>query len=224
MEFAFFGFVILFFILIITAIAYSIISAGRRTEALLLAASRKGFEFSRSDCFGIPNMYSYLDSLSKGHSRKAYNVMYGRLDEYESKAFDYTYQTGSGKSQTTHHLSVVLLDTDVCFTPLYIRPENFGDRIAGAIGFDDIDFESDEFSRAFYVKSTDKKFAYDVIHQRMMDFLIDNRGWSIQMHGRSIMVCNGRLFSPEEFDKAMDFVTDFLKRLPDYLWQKLRSS
>ena len=58
---------------------------------------------------------------------------------------------------------------------LLIRPEGFFDKVAGAFGFDDIDFESEEFSRAFFVKSSDKRFAYDVLHPRMLELLMAER-------------------------------------------------
>ena len=40
-----------------------------------------------------------------------------------------------------------------------VRPEHVFDRLASFLGFDDIDFESVEFSKRFMVKFADRKFA-----------------------------------------------------------------
>jgi hypothetical protein len=50
---------------------------------------------------------------------------------------------------------------------LLIRREDIGDKLIGGLGFDDIDFESEEFSRDFWVKSDNRRHAYGVIHPRM---------------------------------------------------------
>lgn len=217
------AFAFLIGVLIVALIALKFRADAKRREELFAFAVRHGFEFYIEDAIGVKSLYGDFSLLSRGDSRKAYNIMSGPMGKWEIKAFDYRYSTGSGKSRQTHYLSAVVLDTDVRFSAITIRPENLFDRIAGAVGFDDIDFESHEFSRQFYVKSNDKKFAYDVIHPRMMEFLIANPEWSIEMLGRSIMICNGRTLRPEEFEKALSFADSFLGLFPDYLWQRLRS-
>ena len=58
--------------------------------------------------------------------------------------------------------------------------------------FDDIDFESDEFSRKFYVQSSDRKFAYDVLHPRMMEFLLQTTPPMIDVEGGALCLSGGR--------------------------------
>ena len=70
------------------------------------------------------------------------------------------------------------------------------DKIAGALGFHDINFESSEFSRKFHIKCADKKFAYDVIHPRMMEFLLAaaQRGdiEPVMIYGGCCLMTDGR--------------------------------
>ena len=80
---------------------------------------------------------------------------------YPVKMGDFNYKvtrsTGKGSNTTTYRLSYLILHLPFALTPdLLIRREGVFDKIAGAIGFDDIDFESAEFSRRFYVKSSDR--------------------------------------------------------------------
>jgi hypothetical protein len=217
--------------LIIIGIVYAIRAAAKRRAELLALAGELRLTFSEADPFNIPNMYGNFDVLSQGEDQEASNVLYGQISGYDIKAFDFEYQTeetdtdSEGHTTTSHqshYFSAVIVDTAVIFKKLNIRPEGFLDRVAGAIGFNDIDFESDEFSRKFYVKSEDKKFAYDIIHPRMMDYLLSKPGWSIQVLGRSILVENNRVFSKDEFRQCIEFIKGFLALVPEYVWQTLR--
>ena len=58
---------------------------------------------------------------------------------------------------------------------LTIANEQWGHKLIDALGAEDIDFESDEFSRAYWVKSSDRKFAYDALHPRAMQALLEHR-------------------------------------------------
>lgn len=211
-------------IIVVAALWYSYRKNQQRRDALFAMSNTLGMTFSIEDPFYIPDIYECCDWLSTGDSREASNVMAGQLGRFPCKAFDYKYCTGSGKSRETHMMSFVLVDTDVPFHTLTIRPEGFLDKLAGAIGFNDIDFESEEFSRRFYVGSADREFAYGVVHAKMMEYLLDNPQWSLQMVGRSVIVCNHRLFEPAELLQTMTFLRGFMDLIPDYLWQKLRES
>ncbi len=71
--------------------------------------------------------------------------------------------------------TILMLIVKEAFPKLTIAPESFGLKIAEAFGVaNDIKFESAEFSRKFSVRSADKKFAYDVCNQQMMEYLLLN--------------------------------------------------
>lgn len=139
----------------------------RRREAMARLASKLGYGFSARDGWGIPGRYGQIDLFRRGHSRRARNVINGERDGAAVKIFDYRYTTGSGKNKSTHSRNVMIVEMpEQRFPELFIRRESFFDKVAAAVGFDDIDFESHEFSRKFYVKSRDKRFAYDVVDAR----------------------------------------------------------
>ena len=213
---------VLLAVIILIVVIVKLYTDKRRRESLFLLSTRLNLDCFHKDIMGVTQPYQSFDRLSVGDSRRAANVMTGEFEGLKLTMFDYRYSTGSGKSRQTHHLSFAALDTQMSFTKLQIRPESFFDGVASALGFDDIDFESDEFSRAFYVKSMNKKYAYDVIHTRMMEFLLANRGWSIEMLGPSILVYNGQVLDADEFLGAAKFAREFIRQLPDYLVQKIR--
>jgi hypothetical protein len=103
--------------------------------------------------------------------------MRGNYRGHEILAFDYHYETDStdskGHRNTNHHwFSFYLLFLPRSVPDLTIVPEGIFSKIAQAFGYDDIDFESAEFSRKFCVRSADKKFAYDICNSRMIEYLL----------------------------------------------------
>ena len=113
-------------------------------------------------------------------------------------AFDYHYETYSsskhGRRTNHHYFSAVIIAPNMLLKPLFIRPEHFLDKVTEFFGYDDIDFESAEFSRKFYVKSPDKKWAYDVIGQPTMEFLLAAPRFTLQFAGGGVIACHGQTF------------------------------
>jgi len=105
-----------------------------------------------------------------------------------------------------------------------IRPEGVWDKLAAAFGFDDIDFESAEFSRKFLVKAGDKRFAYDVLHPRMMEFLLAEAPPMIDIEDGDLCLSDGRKrWTPEQFEAQLAFARRFAEQLPRHLLQDLHA-
>jgi hypothetical protein len=136
--------------------------------------------------------------------------------------FDYHYETHStdskGRRQTHHHrFCAAIVVSDFRLKEMTIRPEGIFDKMKAAFGWDDIDFESAEFSRSYYVSCPDKRWAYDVIHGEVMEMLLRERGYSLESDGRYILCLgNGRRFELAEFERAFQLVAGFLKLMPDH--------
>jgi hypothetical protein len=160
-----------------------------------------------------------FSALGQGSNRYAFNVMQGAIDSRAVTAFDYHYETYStdskGHRQTNHHrFSAVVINADLPLKPLFIRTENVFDKIGEFIGFDDIDFESAEFSRTFCVKAPDKRWAFDVLHQETMEYLLQAPRFTIEMQDGLVMVWRNRTFAPPQFDEAVALAGGLLDRLP----------
>jgi hypothetical protein len=165
----------------------------------------------------LDEQFHGFDCLRRGRSRYGYNRISGEWNGREILGFDYHYVTGSGKNQQTHRFSAVILQSRVPLKPLYLRPEGFFDKVTEFFGLDDIDFESAEFSRQFYVKSPDRRWAYDVIHQRAMEFLLQMPRFSIKFDLMHIAAWRDKRFRPQEFEQAASVISGLLDRLPEYV-------
>jgi hypothetical protein len=209
----------------VVSIIYSFYASDKRRKELAAWAMSKDLNFTAEHDSSFQDRYPSFDCLQRGDSRYAYNIMAGTFAGREFLGCDYHYATGSGKSRTQHHFSLVIIKSPILLEPLFIRPENFFDKLTELVGFNDIDFESAEFSKKFYVKSPDKKWAYDIIHQRMMEFLLASPEFSIQFDSLSVIIYRGTTFSPKDFDDAANLINGIFERIPDYVIQnqKLRS-
>lgn len=203
--------------LVVAAIVYSIVAAAKRRQALLAVAQRLGLAFSPGDPYGIPERYGATDVCNSGHSKRASNVISGDLGEGRVCYFDYRYTTGSGKDQTTHHYSVCAFESTYFWRRLFVRPENFLDKAAAMIGFDDIDLDNAEFNSAFFVKCEDKKFAYDILSQKVMEFFIERRGLSLEMLGNLLVFYRSGTLSAAEVEPLIVDAAAFTALLPNYL-------
>ena len=192
------------------------LAAKRRKELEIWAASHH-LSFQPGRDRGFDERYRAFRCLRRGHSRAAFHVVEGTWSGRRLTAFDYRYVTGSGKNRPTHRFSAVILRSRVALKPLHIRPENVFDRVTEFFGLDDIDFESAEFSRAFHVKAADKRWAYDVLHQRIMERLLGMPRFSIEFDDRDVIVWRNRTFSTEMFETAIGVAETILDGLPGYL-------
>lgn len=172
--------------------------------------------------------YRLFTMFQRGRDRRAYNTLQGTLllpasgenrRECSAVAGDYRYTTGSGKNKHTVHFSYLLVELPAGPVPeTIIRPEGVFDQLAGFVGFDDIDFESAAFSDAFHVKSTDKRFAYDLCDARMMEFLLATRPIMFEIDRFHLCISNGGgRWSPEQFKDRIVWVGSFLDRWPRHL-------
>ena len=213
----------LFVALIIALIVYGHIQAKRRREALARYAASRGLSFAPDRDASYEVRYPDFRGLQQGErSRYADNIIEGILDGRVTQMFDYHYTTTSrdskGKTTTHHHsFSAVIVTGDIPLSPLYVRPEGFFDRVGAFFGFEDIDFELDAFNRAFYVKSPDRQWAFDVLHQETMEFLLSHGEYYVEMAGYDTIVYGGSTFEPVEFDRAVGVAEGVLDRLPEYL-------
>ncbi len=221
-------------VLAIAVVVYlSYLAAKRRREALAALAGELGWRFDPSRDRSHDDEYAHFEIFRRGHSRAAYNTLFGELEIYRrsgpAKMGDFTTKitTSTGKSTQTHtyRFSYLIVHLPFAGVPdLLIRREGMFDKLAGAFGFDDIDFESAEFSKRFYVKSPDKRFAYDVIHPRMMEFLLAGDPPTVDMEAGRCCLSDGRhRWSPEEFGATLNWVIEFFDRWPDHVTAELKS-
>lgn len=214
---------ILFAALVIVASIYGAIAARKRRDALAELAARLGLRFSPENDRGLAKRFEFLNKLAQGSNRYAFNVLSGDYHGHEVLAFDYHYEThttdSKGNRQTHHHyFSFFILVLPRSFPELTLAREGVFSKIAQALGYADIDFESAEFSRTFCVRSKDKRFAYDVCHAQMMEYLLANRDLTLEIEDRALALAFGSRLSAEDIERNLRRLLEIRAHLPEYLF------
>lgn len=219
--------------LVVVSAYFSYLAAKKRREALAALAQQLGWRFSPDRDSSHDSRYSHFEIFRRGHSRYAYNILEGAIDVDGASCyaqmgdFHYKVTSGSGKHRrtSTYRFSYLIMHLPWMTQALVIRPEGFFDKVAGFFGFDDIDFESEEFSRRFCVKSPDKRFAYDVIDARMMEYLLAGRPRMIDIESGRLCLSDGSgRWDPAEFGSAVECVKTFMANWPEHVKTGLRSA
>ena len=216
-------FIVAVVVIVVIGAIYNTIAQSKRREGLLELAQRLNLNFAAGQNFGIPGRFGFLKQLAQGDDRYAANVLSGNYQQNEILAFDYHYATyhtdKNGTHKDDHWFSFFILTLPaVAFPDLTIRRENLFTKVAEVFCYQDIKFESAEFSKTFNVRSPDKKFAYDVCNGKMMEYLLDNRDLSIEIENEVIALAFSTRLSVEQFEFNLRRLVEIRSRLPEYLF------
>jgi hypothetical protein len=202
--------------------------ARQRREAMAQLARELGWRFRPNDDDSMSQDYPKLGLFDHGRQRYAYNTLNGSIDvagrSYDVQMGDYRYTQGSGKNQHTYRVSYLVATVPFPFVPdLNIHREGLLDKLTEAIGFADIDFESAEFSRKYCVKSPDRRFAYALIHPRMIEFMLQVAAPAIRIHDRHVLLREGlSRWDPDGFRRQLAWVKQFFGLWPDNVTDQLQ--
>lgn len=191
----------------------------RRIKLWQQTAARLGFQYSRQDQLDLLSLPFNL--FERGDGRGCENVIWGTKDGVDEKAFEYwfydTTTNAQGHSSRSYsYFSCALLPAPVVCPHTTIGPEGFFSRIGRALGFHDIDFESEDFNRNMKVKSAEPKFANYLIDARMMQWLLENKGWQFELSGQQILTYCKRV-KPPEIVGVISAAEGFHKQIPNVI-------
>ena len=81
-------------------------------------------------------------------------------------------------------------------------------------------FESSDFNEEFTVRAGDPRFAHNVFHPRMMEYLMATRPGPFvhDGQGRLTIEFSG---STTSIEAALGFFTGFFARVPNFVWEPL---
>ena len=199
-----------------------------RRKAVAAWAAAHRLTFRAEPDYGMPGRHPGLSALQRGENRFAYNQCEGLWRGRPLRAFDYHYEThhrdSKGRRRTHHHrFSAVLVGSAVPLQALRIRSEGLLDRLGELVGLDDIDFESAEFSRRFHVQADNRRWAYDVLHPRAMEFLLGAPDFALEFDHAAVLAWRTSVQPPADLEQAADLAVGLLDLLPEYLVRQQRA-
>lgn len=209
---------IVLFVLVAGGIAYyQYLARRQRQQAFAAFAAAHGLGYHLRDPFSLLSEPFHL--LHKGDGRGIENVLDGDWSGIPIRAFDYWYYEESTDSQghrskTYYRFDCVLVPVEAACTPLRIDRENVLTRLADHLAMRDLEFELEEFNRAFSVHCEDRKFANDFLDQRMMRWLLAAPGKPIFEVAYDRLLCAVKKCDVEELPVLLHTAKGFREQVP----------
>jgi len=192
----------------------------KRREEFFMLATKLGLTYSRDDPFDTVD-YPF-DLFGRGDKRGAENFIYGVTNGLDVRLFDYYYveyssDTQGHRTSSTYRFSCALTQVDAMCPHIALEHEGLLSGFARHLGFHDIEFESEEFNRAWKVHAEDKKCAYALCDARMMQWLLDEGGVAqYEVYGR-VILCYTKRVSPPEYENLLEVLRRFHAHVPTVL-------
>lgn len=210
---------IVIFLLILGAFLLRWCFGKLRRRALAAQAGKLGLRFNPERDYDLAARVQFLESLGRGTNHYACNIIQGIYRGHPVRCFDYHFATGR-MGRTRRRFSVYMLQHPVQFPRLEISPKSFLDRMDRALGLgmESVHFESMAFTNAFAVNTVDRRFAYDVCHPRMMEFLMQHPDFFIEFEGNCVAVCYRFCLNTSKVRPHLDMLVGIRERMPGYLY------
>lgn len=216
--------VIIGFLVLVGVFAYlGHLQAKKRREAFQAIAAELGFSFRPDKDAGFARRFGFLEHMDDGSRRYAFNILSGQLEGQQANIFDYHYETYSrdskGRRRTHHHyFSIFTLALPSSFPELFITREGLFAKLGQMLGFDDIDFESVEFSKRYKVRSKDKKFAYDFCNAQMIDYLLRQEDLILEVDENILSLTFKGKLAADRIRPNIDRILRIRSLMPSYLF------
>jgi hypothetical protein len=226
-------------VVIVVVIVIAVLAEKKKRERLEAYAAEKGWSYypsgspMQADAPGclsklgassneaILSRYQGFSPFGIGHRQLVRHVLTSQQDGEEWIFFDYQYTTGTGKNKTTHRYFIGSVFVPLRLEEMEVGQESFLHRAGGLVGIKDIQFESEEFNRKFWVKAGRDEFAYHVLHPTMMEHFLQHSMGSFQMNGPALVVHSYGSLNVKHAEQLHLFLDGLLERLPDYLKEDL---
>ena len=192
-------------------------------------AEAAGFTFTDGIHRRMRRQYRFLNKVA-GSGHYALNIMEGNFGGHSVTMFDYHRSSLNSKAKVweyskwikREYCSFFCLDLEKDFPDLSVGKESNGlgffARIGDAVGFGDIDFESHEFSEKFDVRGSDKKFAYDFCNAQMMEHLLSQRPFPIEVEANVLAISYDSLLERLDIESSVERLLAIRERMPAYLF------
>lgn len=176
-----------------------------RSRQLDRIAYELGLEFTFEDDWGLINLLRDFRLFRRGRSKRITNILCHKdaMLETTLRIFDYKYKT-HGQHGKLVRQTVFFADSRKLGLPeFWMKPELFIHKIGALLGFEDINFESHpEFSRQYYLKSSDEYYLRSKMSDEVLRFFTIEKDWRLEgINYFLIFYKKGVIFPPEQIKR-----------------------
>lgn len=196
----------------------------RKVAAFIAFAAQRGWQYRERD----DNLAGrYIGTpFGQGFGQEAKHVLAGPHRGRAMVGFEYIYKVreGSGKNKrtVTYRHTVVAVSTAAARPTLELSREGLGRRLLGLIGVRDLQLESEEFNKTFLISTDNDRFAYDILHPRMMEWMLDDgraKTMPFRFERADLLTwCTGKV-DLNTVVWQLEYLCDVLDRTPAFVWK-----
>lgn len=212
-------------VLVVGAVLYFQHQAHKKKVAEFTAfAAQRGWRYIERDralkdrFLGTP--------FGKGHGRDAKHILRGEHRGRQLLVFEYSYKethgSGDDRRTETYHHTVASVYMPKPQPMLEIGREGLGRKILGFVGVRDLQLESEQFNDTFHIRTDNEKFAYDVLHPRMMEWMLaDQRvlATGFRFERGDLVVWDRDKIDLRKVPWMLDYLCDILDQVPSFVWK-----
>lgn len=198
MDVSFCLFVAIAIVVVAAVIIVSYRQDQKRIADMRAVAARIGWQYAPEEA-GLDGVLAGFGLFSRGHARKARNVLAARVDSAAAKIVDYRYELGYGNNRRIHLQTVLLLESDRLELPIFaLRPEGVSQRLADLFGQQDIDFpDHPGFSADYVLQGADEQQVRALFNSERLAFFARRPGLCLEGHGHRLIYYRAKqLVSP----------------------------
>jgi hypothetical protein len=186
-----------------------------RRETLARYAQAWGMKFDAEPRAVDRMSFERLSLFGLGRNHSASNRLYGEMDGLGLDVFDYSYVTGSGRSRTTHRQTVVVVQGGLGLPDFSLSPEGVFDKLASALGRQDIDFAtSPEFSRLYLLRGLHEDEVRRCFGAGARNYFERNPGLTVLGNGDAFVLYRpGRILAVEDVRPALHQALEIARQL-----------
>lgn len=188
----------------------------KRAEHLMRFAQAKGLTYEKRNDAWANMEWGY--PFGAGRAQKARHVMTGHLDGRPVVTFAHEYTTGSGDDRRTVYTMVTAIQISRAFPKLKVGLEGVTGRFARKVGFKDIELESEAFNRKYKIECNNRKFAYDVLHPRFMEWMIAINSSGFTIAGPYVVIHRAGRLKEQEIDANFAYISTVIEHMPGFVW------
>ncbi len=196
----------------------------KKIAAFTAFAAERGWHYTERDRSLVDRFLG--DPFGRGHSRNAEHVLRGEYRGRQVMAFEYSYKEtrDSGQDQRTETFrhTVVALSLPAAKPTLQVAREGLGRKLLGFVGVRDLQLESEQFNEAFHIKTDNDRFAYDILHPRMMEWLLgDQRAQRtpFRFERGDLMTWDRSKIDLSKVEWMLDYLCDVVDQVPGFVWK-----
>ena len=188
----------------------------QREAAFARVAASLGLRFSERDESSVRQLGFPL--FHEGLGTESGNLVSGTLQGSPVAAFDFAYWTewrdSKGIAHRQYHRFLCAVTEIAIACPALTIEHRRAGRVAGALGLDGIQFESDEFDKAYRVTCGDRRFASALVDPAMMGWLLDAPSPVAFQTGGTHVLAAATDRRPETIPGLLHALLDFRAHVP----------